>query len=129
MFFFHGGIPCINHSNCFKRPTIDLDLWSWIQGQNHACHFPGSLFYTLSKLVFPLRKDTLYNQILSTVMEFTCQVRSKLLTFSLRKLSTSSFILNFSECISNPAFEYDLAWSCDSGHAKRVLMYWEKWGK
>ncbi len=35
---------------------------------------------------------------LSTVREFTFQVRSKLLTFSLRKLSTSSFILNFSEC-------------------------------
>ncbi len=31
-------------------------------------------------------------------IEFTFQVRSKLLTFSLRKLSTSSFILNFSEC-------------------------------
>ncbi len=36
--------------------------------------------------------------LLSTVMEFTFQVRSKLLTFSLRKLSTSSFILIFSEC-------------------------------
>ena len=32
-------------------------------------------------------------------MEFTFQVRSKSLTFSLRKLSTSSFILNFSECM------------------------------
>ncbi len=36
--------------------------------------------------------------LLSTVMEFTFQVRSKLLTFSPRKLSTSLFILNFSEC-------------------------------
>ncbi len=37
--------------------------------------------------------------LLSTVMEFTFQViRSKLLTFLLRKLSTSPFILNFSEC-------------------------------
>ncbi len=36
--------------------------------------------------------------LLSTVMEFAFQVRSKLLTFSLRRLSTSSFILNFSEC-------------------------------
>ncbi len=35
---------------------------------------------------------------LSTVMEFTFQVRRKLLTFSLSKLSTSSFISNFSEC-------------------------------
>ncbi len=31
-------------------------------------------------------------------MEFTFQVRSKLLTFSLRKLFTSLLILNFSEC-------------------------------
>ncbi len=31
-------------------------------------------------------------------MEFTFQVSSKLLTFSRRKLSTSSFILNFLEC-------------------------------
>ncbi len=36
-----------------------------------------------------------------TVMEFTFHVRSKSLTFSLRKLSTSSFILNFSECMGN----------------------------
>ncbi len=36
--------------------------------------------------------------LLSSVMEFTFQVRSKLLTISLRKLSTSSFILNFLEC-------------------------------
>ena len=32
------------------------------------------------------------------LMEFAFQVRSKLLTFSLRRLSTSSFILNFLEC-------------------------------
>ncbi len=31
-------------------------------------------------------------------MEVTFQLGSKLLTFSLRRLSTSSFILNFSEC-------------------------------
>ena len=37
-------------------------------------------------------------KLLSTVMEFTFQVRSKLLSFSPRKLSTSSFILNFLEC-------------------------------
>ncbi len=36
--------------------------------------------------------------LLSTVKEFTFQVRSKLLTFSLRELSTSSFILNISDC-------------------------------
>ena len=39
-----------------------------------------------------------YCKTYSTEMEFTFQVRRKLLTFSLRKLSTSSFILNFSEC-------------------------------
>ncbi len=38
--------------------------------------------------------------LLSTVMEFTFQVRSKLLTSSLRKLATSSFSLNFLECIT-----------------------------
>ncbi len=43
----------------------------------------------------PVKKPPL---LLSTVMEFTFQVRSKLLTFSLRKLYTSSFILNFLEC-------------------------------
>ncbi len=37
--------------------------------------------------------------LLSTVREYTYQDRSKLLTFSLRKLSTSSFIINFLECI------------------------------
>ncbi len=46
--------------------------------------------------------DHLFNNtpplLLSTVMEFTFQVRSKLLTFSLRKLCTSSLILNFLEC-------------------------------
>ena len=42
--------------------------------------------------------------LLSTVMEFALQVRSKLLTFPLRRLPTSSFILNFSECTFKSAY-------------------------
>ena len=39
--------------------------------------------------------------LLWTVMEVALQVRNKLLTFSLNRLSTSSSILNFPECIYN----------------------------
>ncbi len=74
-------------------------------------------FDTLSKLVFPLRKEILF---LSCCGEFPVliykdgsrqwgfQARSKLLTFSLRKLSTSSFILNFLECMACLVPMYEL---------------------
>ncbi len=57
-------------------------------------------------------------------MEFTFQVRSKLLTFSLRKLSTSSFILNFSEW----ADRTDLFWPIHNprNHKKMSDYFLEK---
>ena len=69
----------------FKVAVESFLSWDTIRG--------GFLFRI--RFHFQLLKPPLS---LSTVMEFTFQVRSKLLTFSLRKLSISSFILNFLEC-------------------------------
>ncbi len=72
------GIPVEEGDSILKllqrvsRP--DIQLWVGIHSELHVDFF-----------------------LLSTVMEFAFQVRSKSLTFSLRKLSTSSFILNVLE--------------------------------
>ncbi len=60
--------------------------------------FAGFPYFLLDQEVYYLLNDK-PPLLLSTVMEFTFQVRRKLLSFSLNKLSTSSFISNFSECI------------------------------
>ena len=81
----------------FKVAAESFPSWDTIRNRISFAYFP---YFLLEQEVYHLlnKKPPL---LLSTVMEFTFQVKSKLLTFSLRKLSTSSFVLNFLECLSS----------------------------
>ncbi len=78
-----------------KRPAWHRIL---VHSQNWYSRWGRRFYFKVAAESFPSWDTIRGGHSFRTVMEFTFKVRSKLLTFSLRKLSTSSFILNLLEC-------------------------------
>ncbi len=117
--FFHcqNNLEPSDHNDCrntaLSKPVCSLRKDIPLKSTCEEFPLPGPNFVRLfsqdessfssRKVHFLLDQEIYYllndkpPLLLSTVMEFTFQVRRKLLTFSLSKLSTSSFISNFSE--------------------------------